>query len=82
MSSLQNIPGVGSILNGIMNTATAVTPGVNVGIFFAKHGGSLLFWISWVLLVIFESFWRPYKHLSDVDSDKINDLVKASKKDD
>ena len=79
VSNLQNIPGVGTALNGIMGTVTAATPGLNVGAFFVKHGGSLLFWASWCLMVIFELFWRPYRHLSDVDSDKINDLVKASK---
>ena len=79
MSTLQNIPGVGTALNGIMGTVSASTSGVNVGMFFVKHGGSLLFWISWGLLVIFELFWRPYRHLSDVDSDKINNLVKSSK---
>lgn len=81
-NKLQNKSVVGEALNGIMNSVTTFIPGVNVGKFFAEHGGSLLFWISWGLLVIFELFWRPYRHLSDVDSDKIDDLVKASKKDD
>ena len=48
----------------------------------AKHGGTVMFWASWVLMVIFEAFWRPYKHLSDVDNDDIEKLVEESKKDD
>ena len=76
MSNLQNIPGIGTALNGIMSAATTATPGLGVATLIAKYGGLILFWVSWVLLVIYESFWNPHKHLKGVNNNEIEKLVK------
>jgi hypothetical protein len=66
--------------NALQNTITDTSSGmVEVGSIFKKYGGILIFISSWLLLIVIESAWRPYKWLKDVDNDKVEQLVNQSK---
>jgi hypothetical protein len=56
--------------------------GIKIGKSIAKHGGTVLSCVSWFLLIIYELAWRPYRHLDDVPSEELNNLIdKYDKKD-
>lgn len=49
--------------------------GIKIAKLIGKHGGTVLSCVSWLLLVVYELAWRPYRHLDDVPSEELNKLI-------
>lgn len=56
--------------------------GTKIAKLIGKHGGVVLSCVSWLLLVVYEIAWRPYKNLEDIPSEELNKLVNKYDKQD
>lgn len=68
--------GVNSVKEGIETGASVFAPAA-IGIWLHYNGGKVLTAISMTLLIIYEAFWQPHRHLDEyVEAKK----AEASKK--
>ena len=56
--------------------------GIKIAKLIGKHGGIVLSCVSWLLLVVYEIVWRPYRNLEDVPNEELNKLVNKYDKQD
>lgn len=70
------------IFNGMIpNVANSLisTPSAMVGGYILKFGGIVLSSVSLFMLYIYQMFWKPYKHLKNVDDNELNDFIDEQK---